>query len=169
MTIRSREYALKCAASLPPHLLFRGWPKHRSTDQDNTLSNLGLYGRVSDEMAEQLTNCKDEAGPEAFVGDEQVIRPRRTLRRGEPTPAEKNLARNGAYLRAQGHCELDPWLSCCGGRQWPLVGGLRERGHLVHLRNKRMWGWGGQNVCWGCAEGTLRPDAHQRLAGSKDV
>jgi hypothetical protein len=68
MTIRSREYALKCAASLPPHLLFRGWPKHRSTDQDNTLSNLGLYGRVSDEMAEQLTKCADEAAQRIVLG-----------------------------------------------------------------------------------------------------
>ena len=84
-----------------------------------------------------------------------MIGRRKTLRRGELTSAEKNLVRNGAYLRAQGHCELDPWLSCCGGRQWPLVGGLRERGHLVHLRNKRMWGWGEQNVCWGCAHGHL--------------
>ena len=68
MTIRSRGYALKCADSLPPHLLFRGWPKHRSTDQDNTLSNLGLYGRVSDEMAEQLTGCADDMAQRLILG-----------------------------------------------------------------------------------------------------
>ena len=32
---------------------------------------------------------------------------------------------------------------------------MYERGHLVHLRNKRMWGWGEQNVCWGCPYGHL--------------
>ena len=66
--IKSQAIALRCAASLPPHLLFRGWPKHRSTDQDNTLSNLGLYGRVSDEMAEQLTKCDDEAAQRILLG-----------------------------------------------------------------------------------------------------
>ena len=84
-----------------------------------------------------------------------MIGRRKTLRRGELTPAEKELVRNGAYLRADGRCELDPILHCCGGGIWPLVGGLYERGHLVHLRNKRMWGWGEQNVCWGCAHGHL--------------
>ena len=68
MTIRSREHALKCAASLPPRLLAHGYPQHRSTDQDNTLSNLGLYGRVSDEMAEQLTRCADDMAQRLILG-----------------------------------------------------------------------------------------------------
>ena len=36
-----------------------------------------------------------------------MIGRRKTLRRGELTPAEKELVRNGAYLRADGRCELD--------------------------------------------------------------
>ena len=68
MTIKSREHALRCAASLPPRLLFRGWPKHRSTDQDNTLSNLGLYGRVSKELAEQLVKCADDMAQRLILG-----------------------------------------------------------------------------------------------------
>ena len=60
-----------------------------------------------------------------------------------------------AYERARGRCELDRHLHCCGGVEWPWSGHVRVRGHLVHLRNKRMWGWGEQNVCWGCAHGHL--------------
>ena len=84
-----------------------------------------------------------------------MIGRRKRLRRGQLTRAEKGIVRNGAYLRAGGRCELDRHLQCCGGRLWPLEGGLYERGHLVHLRNKRMWGWGEQNVCWGCPHGHL--------------
>jgi hypothetical protein len=77
------------------------------------------------------------------------------VRRGQPTKAEKDLVRNGAYLRAEGGCELDRHLHCCGGKFWPLTGELLNRGHLAHLRNKRMWGWDEQNVCWGCPHGHL--------------
>ena len=84
------------------------------------------------------------------------IRKRRpTLRRGELTPAEKEAVRQMAYNRARGRCELDRHLHCCGGKVLPWDGLLRERGHLVHLRNKRMFGWGPENVAWGCARGHL--------------
>lgn len=84
------------------------------------------------------------------------IRKRRPgTRRGELTASEKEAVRRMAFARARGRCELDRHLHCCGGRVWPLAGGLRERGHLVHLRNKRMWGWGADNVAWGCAHGHL--------------
>ena len=84
------------------------------------------------------------------------IRKRRPgARRGELTAAEKEAVRRMAFERARGRCELDWHLHCCGGKPWPWAGGLRERGHLVHLRNKRMWGWGENNVCWGCARGHL--------------
>ena len=66
--IKSQAIALRCAAAMPSNTLQHGWPKHRSTDQDNTLSNLGLYGRVSDEMAEQLTKCADEAAQRILLG-----------------------------------------------------------------------------------------------------
>ena len=82
------------------------------------------------------------------------IRAKRSgTRRGEPTAAEKEAVRLMAYTRAQGRCELDAHLHCCGGVALPWDGGIRERGHLVHLRNRRMYGWGEQNVCWGCAHG----------------
>jgi hypothetical protein len=60
-----------------------------------------------------------------------------------------------AYERARGRCQLDAHLHCCGGMALPWEGGIRERGHLVHLRNKRMYGWGPENVAWGCPHGHL--------------
>jgi hypothetical protein len=77
------------------------------------------------------------------------IRKRRTPRRGQLTTAEKEAVRRMAFERARGRCEL--WIdgTCMGSVPWD--GPLRARGHLVHLRNKRMYGWGEQNVCWGCA------------------
>ena len=84
------------------------------------------------------------------------IRKRRPgIRRGELTAPEKEAVRLMAYERARGRCELDRHLHCCGGVEWPWSGHVRVRGQLVHLRNKRMWGWGEQNVCWGCAHGHL--------------
>ena len=84
-----------------------------------------------------------------------IKRKRSTPRRGEPSREEKAQVRRMAFYRAMGLCELDRHLGCCGGKRWPLEGDLRERGHLVHLRNRRMWGWGAQNVCWGCPHGHL--------------
>lgn len=55
-----------------------------------------------------------------------------------------------AYTRAHGKCELRIDDTCQRGTL-PWDGPLRVRGHLVHLRNKRMWGNGADNVCWGCA------------------
>ena len=84
------------------------------------------------------------------------IRKRRPgTRRGELTAAEKEAVRVMAYTRARGGCELDRHLHCCGGKVLPWNGGLRERGHLVHLRNRRMYGWAEQNVAWGCPHGHL--------------
>ena len=79
------------------------------------------------------------------------IRKRRPgTRRGELTAAEKEAVRRMAYNRAWGCCELHIDGTCAKG-PLPWDGPLRVRGHLVHLRNRRMWGWGEQNVCWGCA------------------
>lgn len=85
------------------------------------------------------------------------------LRRGEPTAQEKRAAHDMAYNRAKGHCEADYYLHCCGGRYWPPTGGLRERGHLAHLRNRRMWGWGTENLAWFC------PVAHSDLCHTKGL
>jgi hypothetical protein len=71
-------------------------------------------------------------------------------RRGELTPAEKEAVRRMAYDRARGRCELDAHLHCCGGVVLPWGGG-----HLVHLRSKRRFGWGENNVAWGCPHGHL--------------
>jgi hypothetical protein len=79
------------------------------------------------------------------------IRKRRPgTRRGQPTAAEKEAVRRMAFERARGMCELRIDTTCQRG-PLPWDGPLRVRGHLVHLRNRRMWGWGEQNVCWGCA------------------
>ena len=84
------------------------------------------------------------------------VSPRRTgTRRGELTASEKEAVRRMAFERARGRCELDRHLHCCGGIAWPWDGGIRERGHLVHLRNKRMYGWPESNVAWGCPHGHL--------------
>ena len=79
------------------------------------------------------------------------IRKRRPgTRRGELTAAEKEAVRRMAFDRARGRCELRIDSTCqCGPLPWD--GPLRVRGHLVHLQNKRMWGWNSDNVCLGCA------------------
>lgn len=83
-----------------------------------------------------------------------------------------------AYIRSGGRCELDRHLGCCGGKRLPWEGSVRERGHLVHLRNRRMWGWGPQNVAWGCAMGHLDlmhqkglqvPKTYDQLVGVKSA
>jgi hypothetical protein len=66
MTIKSREHALRCAASLPPKLLAHGYPQY--SDQNNTLSNLEVYGRISSELAEQLVRCKDDMAMRLILG-----------------------------------------------------------------------------------------------------
>ena len=79
-----------------------------------------------------------------------IPRKRASPRRGQLTAAEKEAVRRMAFNRAWGCCELHIDGTCPKG-PLPYDGPLRARGHLVHLRNKRMWGWGEQNVCWGCA------------------
>lgn len=72
------------------------------------------------------------------------------IRRGELTPAQKEDVRRMAFNRAWGCCELHIDGTCQKG-PLPWDGPLYSRGHLVHLRNRTMYGWGEQNVCWGCA------------------
>lgn len=76
-------------------------------------------------------------------------RKRPGTRRGQPTKAEKAEIRQFAYQRARGRCELR--IACSGTAILPYDGDVRERWHLVHLRNRRMWGWGPENICGGCA------------------
>jgi hypothetical protein len=103
-----------------------------------------------------------------------VIRSKRTKpRRGEPTPAEKEAIRRIVFKRAHEMCELHIDSTCQRG-PLPWDGGLRERGHLVHLRSRKMAGWGEQNVCLGCArchsdlmhtKGIQMPTTYDELKG----
>lgn len=72
-----------------------------------------------------------------------MIRPRKTLRRNEPTPAEKQDARVVCCDRALGLCEY-----CMA---WTPV----EWGHLHHEHGKRRYGWMEselQRHVWLCAK-----------------
>jgi hypothetical protein len=84
-----------------------------------------------------------------------IRRKRATPRSTDIPKAEKEACRLMAYDRARGICEIRGDQECQSGVpamfRLPFDGPLRVRGHLVHLRNKRMWGWGAENVCWGCA------------------
>lgn len=106
-----------------------------------------------------------------------VRRKRPGVRRGELTAAEKEAVRRMVFERATGMCELRMDATCQRG-PLPWAGPLRVRGHLVHLRNKRMWGWGDQNVCLGCArchldlahtKGMALPKTYAELKAQKSV
>ena len=77
------------------------------------------------------------------------IRPRKTLRRGEPTESEKQEARVKCCSRARERCQkCDVFL--------PI-----ERGHLHHEHSKRRFGWmesDHQRHVWLC--GDCHHDTH---------
>lgn len=89
-----------------------------------------------------------------------MIRPRRTLRRGEPSKAEKEQARIDCRKRAGACCEMlkitgSASPECRGQRVLPLLGNLLVRGHLHHLLPKGVYGWReseetGQRHIWAC-------------------
>lgn len=67
---------------------------------------------------------------------------RKTLRRNEPTPAEKQQARIHCYERAGGMCELQLVSECWGFAQLDGdPGDPMTHGHLSHERSKRVHGW----------------------------
>jgi hypothetical protein len=76
-----------------------------------------------------------------------MIRTRKTLRRGELTPAEKEAERDRVYARAGGMCELrgeDGQPLSKGHRpgKLPLTGDSPwDHWHLVHLHSKRPAFW----------------------------
>lgn len=80
-----------------------------------------------------------------------MIRPRKTLRRGEPSSAEKDKARFDCFTRAHGYCELRISPLC---KVWmPLHGDEFTRGQLCHWKSKRRFGWfesEHQRHIWGC-------------------
>lgn len=69
-----------------------------------------------------------------------MIRPRKKLRRGEPTPEEKAAARIHCRERAHAMCESGESPRCLVG-PLPLDGDVFTRGHLAHLHGKRRFGW----------------------------
>lgn len=77
-----------------------------------------------------------------------MIRPRKTLRRGEPSTEEKQEARIRCHERARGVCELQCSPRCYGGASI-------DRGHLHHEHAKRRFGWmesDRQRHVWCCPE-----------------
>lgn len=72
-------------------------------------------------------------------------------RRGQPTKEEKTAIRNQVYEESGGKCEIRKHPLCSGDRILPSVGDVFERWHLVHLKGKRVYGWGRDNLCGGCA------------------
>jgi hypothetical protein len=81
---------------------------------------------------------------------------RKTLRRGEPSKAEKESTRIAVRARAHGICEAQHHPECSGQRILPLDGDLWHRGHLAHGRAKARFGWNENEEqfltwqCWRC-------------------
>lgn len=78
---------------------------------------------------------------------------RKTLRRGEPSKAEKEATRILVRARANGICEAQVHTQCSGQHILPLDGDLWHRGHLCHGRGKARWGWresAEQWLTWQC-------------------
>jgi hypothetical protein len=74
---------------------------------------------------------------------------RKTLRRGELTPREKEAIRRQVYADCGGRCEFG-FEGCIRG-MLPYEGLTPwDHWHLVHLRNKRMHGWKRENLKGGC-------------------
>jgi hypothetical protein len=71
-------------------------------------------------------------------------------RRGQPTKAEKEVIRDQVYLESEGKCELRNNPKCIQG-VLPKDGETPwDHWHLVHLKSKRVHGWGRDNLCGGC-------------------
>lgn len=70
-------------------------------------------------------------------------------RRGQPTKAEKEAIRNAQYAESGGRCDM----GISPKHVWgvlPPTGSIYERWHLVHIKAKRVYGWGKENLCGGC-------------------
>ena len=71
-------------------------------------------------------------------------------RRGEPTKAEKAVIRHDVYEDTGGRCMLHLHPECRVGRLPEFGETPWDHWHLVHIRNKRMWGWERSNLTGGC-------------------
>ncbi len=78
-----------------------------------------------------------------------MIRPRSKPRRGQPTKAEKTAIRNQVYAETGGRCEIAKHPKHIPG-VLPSEGDEFHRWHLVHIKGKRVHGWGRENLCGGC-------------------
>jgi len=79
---------------------------------------------------------------------EGMIRPRKTLRRGEPSNAEKEATRRAVRDRAHGVCEAQQHAECSGQRILLLDGDLWHRGHVAHGRGKARFGFRESEQNW---------------------
>lgn len=68
------------------------------------------------------------------------MKPRATLRRNEPTRADKQAARITCYSRARAFCQLHLSPKCLVG-PLPFDGPVMARAHLCHTKSKRRYGW----------------------------
>ena len=73
---------------------------------------------------------------------------RKTLRRGEPSKAEKEATRRAVRDRARGICEAQAHPQCSGQDILPMDGDLWHRGHLAHGRSKGRFGWRESSEQW---------------------
>lgn len=81
------------------------------------------------------------------------IKPRTKPRRGQPTKEEKGEIRDEVYRRSGGRCELKISAECIRGVLPKDGTSPFDHWHLVHLKSKRRFGWGMDNVvggCWKC-------------------
>ena len=79
-----------------------------------------------------------------------MIRPRKKLRRGELTPMEKAALRLTVYEESEGKCQLKVAPNHVG-HILPLDADDPRWGwHLVHIKAKRRFGWGRENLVGGC-------------------
>lgn len=79
-----------------------------------------------------------------------VKKARKGLRRGELSDSQKEAVRHQVYVETGGKCELRLHPDCKKGVLPEFGETPWDHWHLVHLRNKRMWGWGRSNLKGGC-------------------
>ena len=77
-----------------------------------------------------------------------MIRRRKTLRKGQPTPAEKQATRIAVRNRANGICEAQTDINCWHQGILPIDGDPWNRGHLAHGRGKARFGWRESEEQW---------------------
>lgn len=111
------------------------------------------HGRSYTRFEDGTLQLRDSALDWQQMGEGMNLGIRKTPRRGEPSRHEKEAAREHAYTRAGGMCELQLCQECSGF--CPLDGSDFVRGQLAHKLSKRRFGWmeseeTGQRHYWSC-------------------